>query len=639
MPLLVSQRAGAQGSSTSAVVHLTSSPALGDFLLGGVHCAGAPSAGSGYSALRTATNGLVVDQVATSGESSAQTISTFPSGSYEAYLYDLIGAASTPIFGTAEAVGDGGTISLGVDGSAPSGSLAFIFVLGTGDISPAPTVATPSGYLADDFQTLGSSVLAVYRSNGYVSGDVTTTVSYANFASAPTAVLVVVQPQGASLSANASASVFNSHGSLSAGASASIKRYRNGETITAPLVVQETISAPCAVEEIMTSSGGVSSETPSRVYPVPPTPPPPALILPPWNDDTIPAGALVGKTSSTAFDSSEQAAIASNWPSIVFIIHSGSTGYWEDQVSALYTPYKTRNPSGLMGFYVGFHQQRTQLYRYWQQPELQTWYAEYGGQYVKGKDVENAAFRDAWSTDVAWLLANYPFDGVFVDSLGPGFDPNKYAMIAELRKKIPAGKFIWGNCAPTLTPGQTYFDGNALHGCFNETSVGAPNGNGTSPIYLKQTLQQWIAYAKTGWPGIMKVWPGFWFNDEKGPTWPTTYGARVVAARATNAISFALGYFLCGMYPYSYVQYSWGYNYDGGNLVLEYDANGNIIGDPSGTVDTSWYADFFNALGAPTGDAVFGGTGLGAGYFVTRSFAHATVSVNLVAQTATVTFD
>jgi hypothetical protein len=362
----------------------------------------------------------------------------------------------------------------------------------------------------------------------------------------------------------------------------------------------------------------------------PPAPaPPPTVNLPAFSWTNIPLSGLMGKSQSAPFTSSEIGEVATVKPIVFCNIHSGNTGYWEDQSAAQCAIYKAANPGGKWIFYVGFHGQRPQCYWYWTVPGAQpSWIAAGGG------NVDDPAFRDWWTTAIATMLTTYSeFDGVLIDSLGPGFDANKYALVAELRMKLPAGKILVGNCFPSLTPGATYFDGNALHMAFGE----GPIGRSTDPVQVKQWIDAHIAFGKAGWPQIMQMFPGFSFLDqtENPSNWPATYGARLTRARLPLNMDFAVAAGLVCAYSQTYLSYSWGYDSDGGGIALQYDpTSGDLPANPAAWLaDAAFYPDFVHALGAPLGDATHPSTTGGLpgeqSQIYIRRFPHATVTLNL----------
>jgi hypothetical protein len=558
----------------------------------------------------------------------------------------------------------------------------------------------------------------------------------------------------------AAAANLGNSGLATFGASATIHILEQTSVI-APLVKTIRIAGGLPTEAVVSS--GKSSMALSRQYPPPTVPPSTPSRFPPWNKyATAPASALIGKSTGAYFDASELAALNAQFPQLLFVIHNGNSSpsngiaaYFEDQAAIVASSYKTANPSGKFGLYVGFHGQRVGDYWYWQLPVMTS--APNYKNWLKGKaaNADDPSFRDAWTTAIVTMLqqsAYSQFDGVLIDSFGPGFAQNKYLMGAELRTKLNAAglsaKFIWANCAASLTPGATYFDGNCLDGCFNESIVGQPSKQGQNPVNIKQIVDSWIAFGKAGWPLIAKTFPGFTFVNQNasgtfiiqanngqgstgsgtldfiftapglptvtvpvsvnsgdsantitvnaiaainnsaavtggsqfmqpvhvppggigpqdhsitvsaiapgttgtnisiqvsgsvpgittspnaetylagpGSTWPPTYGGRVAAARTSYLFGLACN--LVSTYKYTFFSTGWGYDYDGGAVLLQSDSYGNIVGDPGSVSALSTYAELLHRLGTPLGDATHPN---GNQYQYYRQFQYGSVFVDL----------
>jgi hypothetical protein len=419
-------------------------------------------------------------------------------------------------------------------------------------------------------------------------------------------------------SAQQRASRFTAH--LAFDVEYSVLEYLGAATIGA-IDNQITINSDA---EIDIYAGGPFNPTPNGP---PPPPADPQANFPPWNNwVTVPAATLIGReTTSAFFTTSELGGIASNWPTLVALIKGGGTGYFEDQVNAVATAWKAANPTGKLLFYVGFHGQRTDSYRYWTYPGAQPQWI--GG---KGDNRHDPAFRAWWSSAIAWMLTQYPqFDGVFIDSLGK-YNADSYDLISQLRSKItvliPGGKLLLGNTYPGPLPseGSTYFDGT-LDGSFSESIIGRQD----EPDQIKATIDAIYAMSAAGRITILRTWPGF-ANVQNNV--PSPYGTALADARAN--IDLGLGCYLVSANKYSYFAYGWGYGDVGGELTLVTDQYGNLPTSPTQYMnDSTWYAEMFKRLGPPTGPPTHpnGLDGLPSPYLYARSFEYAIVNVNLTA--------
>jgi len=258
--------------------------------------------------------------------------------------------------------------------------------------------------------------------------------------------------------------------------------------------------------------------------------------------------------------------------------------------------------------------------------------------------MESAACRTWWVRSALTMFTNNNVDGIFVDGLTTVYEDHPQAAIAllqelkdSLNKLSGAPRVIFYNSSGSHSAtGECLANENitALHpllriadGAYFEGFYWTDLNRNVSTADLTHALKSIQFVAKKKKSVIVKAWPKFSFL---GDNYLQTHSYEAVVARARQEINFPLAAFLVAAGQYSYFQYSWSWAHSSPT-----DDHGLFFNTPQNSemVDPYWYAQLRRPLGRPLENANINGD------VWTRRFAHATVSVNLQAKTAAITWN
>jgi len=238
----------------------------------------------------------------------------------------------------------------------------------------------------------------------------------------------------------------------------------------------------------------------------------------------------------------------------------------------------------------------------------------------------DAEFRRWWASVAGKAVKDYGCDGIFMDAVdqakrplwmkrgwGEGKEPLLTKAVIDMMQRArheTKGLVVYNGLRSSdrtkTTTGRQYLshaDGATIEhfGAFGSKS----------PAAIARDIFAVGRAAKSGRIVIVKGWPDpafNWTNREK-----MRQPAAKLAAEARAKITFSLACFLVAAGENCYFCYSWGYREQHGSLVD--------------------YPEFRKPLGEPKGDAM-----IEEGRVYTRSFAHASVRVNLEKREATITW-
>jgi hypothetical protein len=232
---------------------------------------------------------------------------------------------------------------------------------------------------------------------------------------------------------------------------------------------------------------------------------------------------------------------------------------------------------------------------------------------VPAYDLARDDVRAWWSDTAAAAVRDGGADGIFADALLQVIAPGKRkllgdvrysalndgltAMLKETRRKIGPDPIIVYNGLRGETGAQFLpLTNGAMTEHFGYFS-------GTGKEKMVEDLDAMRAAARAGKIVCLKAWPGFSWMDTDMMSKPHDELARLARER----LAFPLACFLAAAEPRCYFCYTWGYR------------------ENDGTFD--WYPEFDKPLGPPRGEAKR------EGWTYRRDFAHASVFVDLEAQT------
>lgn len=247
--------------------------------------------------------------------------------------------------------------------------------------------------------------------------------------------------------------------------------------------------------------------------------------------------------------------------------------------------------------------------------------------------IENPDFRTWWVDQAVAMASETYCDGIFMDAFGSAYLRNRnasMALISQLRNALDAlpgtPRLIYYNGGDTKLRANgllheilDYADGVYIEH-FYRTSL----GRGMTRDYMQMVMNGMRQASTEGKSVFLHGWPTF---DYSG-TWDDTATYEQEVARARADIQFPLACFLAAAGEKHYFQYAWGWN-----RFADRDHGVWIrTSEGASTVDPTWYPELLQGLGAPSGPALVDGA-----HWI-RTFAHATVEVDLDAKTSSITW-
>ena len=347
-----------------------------------------------------------------------------------------------------------------------------------------------------------------------------------------------------------------------------------------------------------------------------------ADALPPFTWDRVPVYAHVGKQSDD-FSPAELDFLAQHFDFIAFEkgMAVRKRGSAEAGIAEAARQVKQRNPRAKVLFYwnafldIRSYKACRDVPADWHLHDRRG-EAVMVRQTVPTYDLSRADMRAWWSDVAAAALRDGGADGIFADALlqvtssakQKLLGDEKYAalnaglleMLKETGRKLgPQGLVIYNGLRGGEGRQFLPLAGGAMIEHFGHFS-------GVGKEKMAEDLDAMRAAARLGKIVCLKAWPGFSWLDAEMVQKPHDELLRLARQR----ITFPLACFLVAAEPHCYFCYTWGY------------------GEGHGTFD--WYPEFDRPLGTPQGAAKR------SGWVYQREFAHASVSVNLETQTATI---